>query len=69
MPGKISPKFHVKTGVKNGKFHANFTLLGRSAEKTLTSLNKESRPFFLGDKGIWSSPYIFSLSDYSTWRS
>ena len=29
---KISPKFHVKNGVKNGKFHANFTLLGRSAE-------------------------------------
>ena len=27
-----SPKFHVKNGVKNGKFHANFTLLGRSAE-------------------------------------
>ena len=30
---KISPKFHVKNGVKNGKFHANFTLLGRSAEE------------------------------------
>ena len=28
---KISPKFHVKNGVKNGKFHANFTLLGHSA--------------------------------------
>ena len=33
MRRKISPKFHVKNGVKNGKFHANFTLLGRSAEK------------------------------------
>ena len=32
MRGKISPTFHVKNGVKNGKFHANFTLLGRSAE-------------------------------------
>ena len=32
MRRKISPKFHVKSGVKNGKFHANFTLLGRSAE-------------------------------------
>ena len=31
--GKISPKFHVKNGVKNGQFHANFTLLGRSADK------------------------------------
>ena len=30
---KISPKFHVKNGVQNGKFHANFTLPGRSAEK------------------------------------
>ena len=29
---KISPKFHIKNGVKNGKFHANFTLPGRSAE-------------------------------------
>ena len=26
---KISTKFHVKNGVKNGKFRANFTLLGR----------------------------------------
>ena len=32
MRRKISPKFHVKNGVKNGKFHVNFTLLGRSAE-------------------------------------
>ena len=29
---KISPKFHGKNGVKNRKFHANFTLLGRGAE-------------------------------------
>ena len=35
---KISPKFHVKNGVKNGKFHANFTLLGRSAENSETWL-------------------------------
>ena len=35
---KISPKFHVENGVKNGKFHANFTLLGRSAEKILVSV-------------------------------
>ena len=32
MRVKISPKFHVKNGVKNGKFHATFTLLGRSAD-------------------------------------
>ena len=32
---KISPKFHVKNSVKNGQFHANFTLLGRSADTKL----------------------------------
>ena len=32
MRRKISQKFHVKNGAKTGKFHANFTLLGRSAE-------------------------------------
>ena len=30
---KISPNFHAKNGVKNGKFHASFTLLGRGANK------------------------------------
>ena len=29
---KISPKFHVKNGAKNGTIHAKFTLLGRSAD-------------------------------------
>ena len=37
--------------------------------KALTSLNKEVRPFFLGDKSIWSFPSVSSLSDYSIWRS
>ena len=37
--------------------------------KTLTSLNKEVRPFFLGDNSIWSLPSVSSLSDYSIWRS
>ena len=37
--------------------------------KTLTSLNKEVRPFFLGDNGIWSFPSVSSLSEYSIWRS
>ena len=32
MRREVSPKFHLKNGVKNGKFHANFTLLGRSAD-------------------------------------
>ena len=33
--------------------------------KTLTSLNKEVRPFFLGENSIWSYPSVSSLSDYS----
>ena len=33
--------------------------------KTLTSLNKEVRPFFLGDNSIWRSASFSSLSDYS----
>ena len=37
--------------------------------KTLTSLNKEVRPFFLSDNSIWSLPSLSSLSDYSIWRS
>ena len=36
--------------------------------KTLTSLNKEVRPFFLSDNSIWSFPSVASLSDYSIWR-
>ena len=28
----FTPEFHVRNGVKNGKFHANSTLLGRSAD-------------------------------------
>ena len=37
--------------------------------RTLTSLNKEVRPFFLSDKSIWSFPSFSSLSDYSIWRA
>ena len=33
------------------------------------SLNKEVRPFFLGDTRIWSFPSVSSLSDYLIWRS
>ena len=44
----------------------NFTCL---TLKTLTSLNKEVRPFFLGDNSIWSYPSVSFLSDYSIWRS
>ena len=30
--------------------------------KTLTSLNKEVRPFFLGDNSIWSVPLFLLLA-------
>ena len=33
---------------------------------TLSSLNKEFRPFFLGDNSIWSFPSVSTLSDYSS---
>ena len=36
---KISPEIHAKNGVKNGRFHANFTLLGRGADKIRTCKN------------------------------
>ena len=36
--------------------------------KTLTSLNKEVRLFFLSDNRIWSFPSVSCLSDYSIWR-
>ena len=42
---------------------------GHEALKTLTSLNKEVRPFFLSDNSIWSFPSVSSLGDYSIWRS
>ena len=37
--------------------------------KTLASLNKEVKPFFLGDNSIWHFLSFSSLSDYSIWRS
>ena len=39
--------------------------LGSLSLKTLTSLNKEVRPFFLCDNSIWSFPSVSSLGDYS----
>ena len=33
-----------------------------SSLKTLTSLNKEVRPFFLSDNSIWSLPSVFPLA-------
>ena len=41
MRRKMSPKFHVKNGAKNGKFHAKFTLLGRSADRTSSAFFSE----------------------------
>ena len=46
-----------------------FSTRGRPSLKTLTSLNKEARPFFLSDNRIWSFPSVSSLSEYSVWRS
>ena len=55
--GKISPEFHVENGVKNGKFHANFTLLGRSAEGPLGRLcDTTSDTPILGDTGAALRP-------------
>ena len=48
------------TGPKNGNSQTS---------QTLTSLNKEVRPFFLGDHSIWSFPSVSSFSDCSIWRS
>ena len=42
---------------------------GTRTLKSLASLNKEVRPFFLGDNTISSLPSVSSLSDYSIWRS
>ena len=44
----------------------HFTIL---TLKTLTFLNKESRPFFLSDNSIWRLASVSSLSDSSIWRS
>ena len=41
----------------------------RSSLKTLDSLNKESRPFYLGDNSIWSFPSVsLPLAHYSISR-
>ena len=56
-------EFVVKIRELGAQSTASFSL------KTLTSLNKEVRPFFLGDNSIWSFPSVSSLSDYSISRS
>ena len=37
--------------------------------KTLTPLNKEVRPFFLGDASIWSFPSVSSLTVFKAKES
>ena len=57
---------------EGGGFHtpAKGTIAAKiTTLKTLTSLNKEVRPFFLSDDSIWGLPSVSSLSDYSIWRS
>ena len=57
---KISPKFHVKNGVKNGKFHANFTLPGCSADKlTFPPKNVQVFEGFLLISNSFSSFWAF----------
>ena len=54
---KNSPKCHVKNGVKNGKCHENFTLLGRNADKLAGKLLENiSRIGSMGEdhQGIYS---------------
>ena len=33
-------KYHAQNGLRNGKFHANFNLLGRGAEKITSKKNE-----------------------------
>ena len=40
---------------------ANISSWSVRSLKTLTSLNKDSRPFFLGDDSIWRFPSVSSL--------
>ena len=59
-----------ETGSNNTElFTVNLMVIRGTSLKTLTSLNKEVRPFFLSDNSIWSYPSVSSLSDYSIWRS
>ena len=58
-----------KAGVSQAQSWVFRAKLFRATLKTLTSLNKEVRAFFLSDNSIWSLPSVSSLSDYSIWRS
>ena len=42
--GNFQCEIHGKNGVENGKFHANFTLLGRSAEKLIIAAGAYTTP-------------------------
>ena len=68
MRQKNAPKLRHKC-VKNARntFGGEHLLDVKTTHslKTLTSLNKEVWPFFLGDSSIWSYPSVSSLSDYS----
>ena len=69
-------KYLLRTFFSSAKFSEVFTLcvftlwlFPIGALKTLTSLNEESRPVFLGDNSIWRFPSVSSFSDYSIWTS
>ena len=65
MRRKISPKFHVKNGVKNGKFHAHFTLLGRSADNMLLETIPASNALLALHS---SRSFCWNLTCFSTMR-
>ena len=66
MRRKISPKFHVKNGVKNGQFHANFTLLGRSADDSLKVVSNR-RPMSLLASGMMILSPVVAQAPATPW--
>ena len=53
---------HFPSPEKNSTQEFGSEIRASKTLKTRTSLNKEVRPFFLSDKGIWSFPSVFPLA-------
>ena len=79
VPEKMVPRENCRKVSKNfltlfddfcpaRKLSTSVEKLFDTSLKTLTSLNKEVRVFFLSDNSIWSLPSVSSLSDYSISR-
>ena len=60
-PPHCTPPLHVLGHVQEASQQAAIL-------KTLNSLKRESRLFFLGHNSIWSLPSVSFLGDYSNWR-